>query len=239
MGVLKSVGAILLVVFAGVTGLLLGERIQAAKPARAVDTAAAPLPKDVNPDSLNRLPLIKREDMDDYGKKVFDEQNGPVSKSWSGGRAALRLYSPRLAKSMADAHTYLKFESGLGDRLTEIAVLTTARAINHQFEWTQWEIHGRMDGSFHVEPEIIDIIKFNKPVVGLGEKETVIINFGRELFGKQKVSSETFAHALRLFGPRGVVDLTNLMAIYNATALEMDAFDQHLLPGQEPMLPQR
>ena len=153
--------------------------------------------------------------------------------------APLRLYSPRLAKPLGDAHHYLKFESGLGDRLTGIAVLVTAREFNNQFEWTQWEIHARMEGSGHIEPGIIDIIKYNRPAIGLGEKETVIINFGRELIGQKKVSSETFAHALRLFGPRGTVDLTNLMALYTQTALEVIAFDQQLLEGQKRMLPQR
>jgi 4-carboxymuconolactone decarboxylase len=175
--------------------------------------------------------------MDDYGKKVFDELTGPRI-SWTK-QVPLRLYSPRLAKPMSDAHYYLKFQSGLGDRLTEIAVLVTAREMDNQFEWTQWEIHGRMAGPGHVEPGIIDIIKYNKPVTGLGEKETVIIEFGRELLGQKKVSSETFAHALRLFGPRGMVDLTNLMALYWATGLELTAFDQQLLPGQKPMLPAR
>jgi 4-carboxymuconolactone decarboxylase len=215
----------------------LGGRMHAGSAVSSADSATASLPKDVYPETGNRLPLPKREDMDDYGKKVFDELTGPKI-SWTK-QVPLRLYSPRLAKPMSDAHYYLKFQTGLGDRLTEIAVLVTAREMDNQFEWTQWEIHGRMEGPGHVEPGIIDIIKYNKPVTGLGEKETGIIEFGRELLGQRKVSSETFAHALRLFGPRGMVDLTNLMALYWATGLELTAFDQQLLPGQKPMLPAR
>jgi 4-carboxymuconolactone decarboxylase len=175
--------------------------------------------------------------MDDYGKKIFDEQTGP-RLSWTK-QVPLRLYSPRLAKPMSDAHQYLKFQTGLGDRLTEIAVLVTSREMDNQFEWTQWETHARMDGAGHIEQSTIDVIKYNKPVAGLGEKETVVINFGRELVGQRRVSSETFAHALRLFGPRGMVDLTNLMGLYCATGLELIAFDQQLLPGQKPLLPTR
>jgi len=235
MHISKSAGVILL---AAVVVLALGGRMHAGSAASGAESAAtAPLPKDIYPETGNRLPPPKREDMDDYGKKVFDELTGPRI-SWTK-QVPLRLYSPRLAKPMSDAHYYLKFQSGLGDRLTEIAVLVTAREMDNQFEWTQWEIHGRMAGPGHVEPGIIDIIKYNKPVTGLGEKETVIIEFGRELLGQKKVSSETFAHALRLFGPRGMVDLTNLMALYWATGLELTAFDQQLLPGQTPMLPAR
>jgi 4-carboxymuconolactone decarboxylase len=175
--------------------------------------------------------------MDDYGKKVFDEMTG--SRVSGTNQVPLRLYSPRLAKPLGEAHHYLRYETVLGDRLTGIAVLVTAREMDNQFEWTYWEVHGRAAGAGHVEPAIIDIIKYNKPVTGLGEKETVIINFGRELFGKKKVSPETFAHALRLFGPRGTVDLTNLMALYCQTGLELTVFDQQLAEGQEPLLPPR
>jgi 4-carboxymuconolactone decarboxylase len=235
----KTTGLLLL---AGFAGMLLGAVIDHAEIfwGRVSAVAAAnetPLPKDVNAESRNRLPPPKREDMDAYGKKIFDELTGPRI-SWTK-QVPLRLYSPRLAKPMSDAHYYLKFGTGLGDRLTEIAVLVTSRELNNQFEWTQWEIHARMAGPGYVEPGIIDIIKYNKPVTGLGEKETAIIQFGRELIGQRRVSPETFATTLRLFGPRGTVDLTNLMALYNATALELIAFDQQLLEGQKPLLPLR
>ena len=101
----------------------------------------ATLPKDV----LLRLekppPLPKREDMDDYGKKVYDKlSKGP------GYTPPLRFYSPKLAESMSATHYYLKFGTGLPDRLVEIAVLVTAREMANQYEWTQWESFGRKAG---------------------------------------------------------------------------------------------
>jgi 4-carboxymuconolactone decarboxylase len=89
-----------------------------------------------------------------------------------------------------------------------------------------------------VEPSVVDIIKFRKPITGLGEKETVIIKLGRELFGQKKVSSATFADALRLFGQHGIVDLVSLMAHYSATSALLNAFDMQLPEGQKPLLPQ-
>ena len=94
-----------------------------------------------------------------------------------------------------------------------------------------------------MEPQIINLIKYCKPisvgmVPGLGEKEVTIIKYGRELFGpNKKVSSPTFAQALKLFGKRGVVDLTNMMALYVATSIEINAYDTHLDVGQKPLLP--
>jgi 4-carboxymuconolactone decarboxylase len=175
--------------------------------------------------------------MDDYGKMVFDELahiNPGIQPT------PLRLYSPRLAKPLGEAHHYLRYQTGLGDRLTEIAILVTAREMDSQYEWTEWETHGRdPNDPRHIEPAIIDIVKYNKPVVGLGAKETVIIALGREMFGRKKVSSATFAETLRLFGRRGTVDLVELMALYSATAAELTAFDMQLQEGQAPLLPTR
>jgi hypothetical protein len=116
--------------------------------------------------------------------------------------------------------------------------LVTAREMDCQYEWTQWETHGRdPKDPRYIEPAIIDMIKYEKPVVGLGEKETAIIAFGRETFGKRKVSSGTFAEVLRLFGRKGTVDLLWTMANYTAAAAELTAFDNQLRADQKPLLP--
>lgn len=200
--------------------------------------AEPPLPPDINPITRNRLPPPTRADMTtDEERKTFDEQT-------SASLPPLRLLSPRLAKPLAEARHYIKWETQFDGRLVEIAVLTTARGVNHQFEWSQWEGHGRVPGDKSaVEPQIIDLIKYCKPisvglVPGLGEKEVTIINYGRELFGpNRKVSSPTFAQALKLFGKRGVVDLTNMMALYVATGIEVNAYDTHLDVGQKELMP--
>jgi len=217
-----------------IVGLILLAGAVLIGPTRAQNPA--PLPKDVYPDSRFRLPLPKRADLDDYGKKVFDELADPGRSSLVGlqGPSGIRLYSPKVAKPMSDVNTYLRTGTGLDGRLTEIAIMVTARAMDNQFEWTAHEIAGRKAG---VEPAIIDLIKYRKPIAGLGEKETIIIRFGRELFDRKKVSPATFAEALRLFGQRGLVDLTSLMGHYAATSAILTAFDMQLPEGQKPLLP--
>ena len=207
---------------------------KAQAPPREATGVDAPLPPDVDPVSRNRLPLPTRADMaNDEERKIFDEEvkRGP----------ATRLFSPIVGKALDDAHTYVKFHTAMDSRLVQIASLVTAREVDDQFEWTQWEEHGLLPGQKSlVEPAIIEMIKYCKPVVGLGPKETLIINFCRELLGpRKKVSSQTFAEALRLFGRRGTVDLVEFMVLYQATGTELNAFDGQLRPGQKPLLPPR
>src|ERR1700690_1466473 len=93
MNLPKRVQVILL---ACVMVLTLGGGILIGSSLGATDSAVASFPKDIYPDSRNRLPNPKREDMDDFGKKVFDELTGP-RLAWSK-QVPLRLYSPQLAK---------------------------------------------------------------------------------------------------------------------------------------------
>ena len=196
------------------------------------------LPVDVYPESRFRLPLPKREELDEAGQRVYDATMSGARQTLAGlqGPTGIRLYSGRLSEAMSGVNNYVRRETGLDPKLTELAILITAKEMDSQFEWTQHEIEGRRVG---LSPTAIDIVKFGKPVAGIGEKETIIIEFGRELMGKRKVSSATFARALQSFGRKGLVDLTALMGHYASTSLLLTAFDMQLPLEQDHLLPQK
>ena len=194
------------------------------------------LPKDIDPDSLSRLPLLKREELDEQGKRLYDAVSDPTRPTIAGfrGPAGIWLHNPRLGEPMRDFNRLLRYEVGLEPRLRELAILVTARELDQQFEWTAHEPVALKEG---LDPKILDIVKFRKPVSGVPEKESVIIRFGRELFGDRKVRSDTYAEAVRLFGQPTVFTLAALMADYALTAVMLTAFDQQLRPDQKPLLP--
>ena len=124
-------------------------------------------------------------------------------------------------------------------RLTELVILATARAVRSQYEWSAHEPIGLAAG---LEPEIIDLVKRQTDldtvgnVDGLGRNERVIVRFVRELLSEEKVSSSTFADARELFGERGVMDLTGLVGYYNFVNITIKAFDVQLAPGRTRLL---
>jgi hypothetical protein len=67
--------------------------------------------------------------------------------------------------------------------------------------------------------------------------DAVVIELGRQMFQQKKVDSETYARALKLFGPRELVNLVSLMGNYYGTAVLLSTFDMQLRPGQKPPLP--
>jgi len=196
------------------------------------------LPKDVYPDSGNRLPLVKRDQLDERTQRIYDGYANPNTKSLAGlqGPGGIRLHSPRIAEYDVPLNRYLRYETGLSRRLTELAILVTAREFDNQFEWAAHEPAALTEG---LEQNIIDVVKYRKESKGLGEQEAAIIAIGRELFGARKLSSATYARGLTLFHEKGMVDLVYLMTKYAATSYVLRAFDMQLHPGQKPLLPAR
>jgi 4-carboxymuconolactone decarboxylase len=193
-------------------------------------------PDDVDPDSGFRLPLPKREDLDEAGRRSYDRLVDPKGGTIKGlrGPGGIQLYSSKVGELGHPLNQYLRFESGLGGRVRELAVLITARECGSQFEWTAHEPEALREG---VPQEIIEIIKHRGSVAGIADSDAIVIELGREIFRNRKVASATFARALRQFGSKGLVDLVALMGNYAATAVLLTTFDMQLPPGQPPLLP--
>jgi 4-carboxymuconolactone decarboxylase len=183
-------------------------------------------PKDVDPVSGFRLPLGKKEGLDDYGKKVYEQVFGPGGRSRVGARGpyGIRLYGPKVLELSYSLSDYLRYHSGLSGWVRELAILITAREMDNQFEWAAHEPQGLKDG---LPQSTIDIVKYRRGLEGLPETEAVIIQLGRQMFGKKKVDSDTFARALKIFGPKQLVEWVTLMGLYSSTAALLNTFDMH------------
>jgi len=199
---------------------------------------SAALPADIHADSLNRLPLIKREQMDENGKKVYDLHAGGAGKMVQRtGPSTISLYSPGVAEPLRRLNDYLRRKNSLlGDQVTELAILVAAREMDSNYVWSAHEPTAQKVG---VPQAAIDAVKFGKPLAGLGEKETVVIGVARQLFRDHKLDSATFAKTVALFGNQGTVELIAVMGDYIVNSMLLNAWDQHLPPERKPLLPPR
>lgn len=200
------------------------------------------LPANIYNDSLARLPTVERGDLDADGQRSFDIIVNPESRYADGLRGPLGMwmYSPKMVEHMFPASTYLRFGTEKNQRLTELCIITTAREINSQYEYSAHEAAARRAG---LEEDIIDLVKYGRSldqageVSGMGPVERTIIQFTRELINEPKISAETFVQARKLFGEEGVMNLTGLIGYYNFVNFTIKTFDVHLAPGRERLLP--
>ena len=134
------------------------------------------------------------------------------------------MRSPELMGHAQRLGEYLRYRSALGLRLSELAILVTAR------EWSQpveWAIHAPIALREGVSPATVEAIAQDRVPEGLPvdlpEDEAVLLRFSRELLGRRQVSDATWADAVRCFGEAGVVDLIGLHGYYGLLAMVMNA----------------
>ena len=192
-----------------------------------VAQAQTSLPPDINPVTLSRLPPVTPEDLDEEGRKLLaarpDTKPGP-------GPAHLTVYSPQ--------GRTLGIPSGenspVGARYFQLAVLIIAREIDQQYEWTAHEPAGLRQG---LEQSVIDVVKYDRSVAGLSDKDATLITFGRTLYREHRVSSELWKKMVGHFGRQQTVQLMMIMGDYFRVGFMMNAVDQHLTPERKPLLP--
>ena len=80
------------------------------------------------------------------------------------GPGGILLHSPGFARHARPLNRYLRHEAGLGGRIRELAILTTARELDSQFEWAAHEPEALAEG---ISRETIEVIKHRRDTSGL------------------------------------------------------------------------
>ena len=209
--------------------------LAAVLPAVAVE-GQAPLPPDINPVTLSRLPPVTKNDLDADGQRALDARTNPATPGPGPGH--ITSYSPKIGEGLGPLGRYLGVPQGtnfpLGARYFQLVVLITAREIDQQYEWSAHEPAGLRAG---LEQSVIDAVKYDRDVKDLAEKDATLIRFFRALFREHTVSSDLWARMIDDFGRQRTIETMALMGDYFIVGMMMNAADQHLPPTRQPLLP--
>jgi len=216
------------------TAMLAALCLSASLPAGAQPSSGMALPPDIDPESLSRLPALHREDLDDEGKAVWDYVVGEGPRPLTGP-AAVSMHSPKVAEAFQMLNQYLRNAGVLEPRDYEVAVMQAAREFEQPYEWSAHEGASRRLG---VPEEVIDIIKYDREIEGIGERDALIIRFARALMREHRVSPELYAAIVDQFGQQGMVELATIMGDYIMVGFVLTAADQHLPQTMRNTLPE-
>jgi len=192
-----------------------------------VAQAQKSLPPDIDPVTLSRLPPVTAGDLDEEGRRLLAARTNFTP---APGPTHVTVYSPR----ELDLGIPSGEKSPVGPRYFQLAVLITAREIDQQYEWSSHELAGRRQG---LEQSVIDVVKYNRDVAGLSDKDATVITFGRALFRQHRVSSELWEKMVTHFGRQRTVQMMMIMGDYFRVGFMLNAVDQHLPPAREALLP--
>lgn len=193
------------------------------------------LPDDIDPVTYSRLPLLERDDLDSAGKAAYDYVVGDGTQPVTGP-VAVSMYSPTVAEAWHLLNNYLRFEGELTGRQFEVAILSVAWEIEQQYEWSA---HEPAAVRYGVPQEVIDTIKYDRPVSGLSHEDTLIIQIARQLMREHELSSDLFAAAVDHFGEQKTVELLAIMGNYVMVGIVLTGIDQQQPPDRPALLPER
>ena len=197
---------------------------------------AQSLPADIDPQSLSRVPPVKRSDLDAEGKAIYDKVAGADRTTPMLGPGGVSLHMPKVAQAMDILNQYLRYDSVIGRRYIEVAILVAAREFDQQYEWTFHEKAALDEGA---PPLTVDAIKHNGPLAGLDAKDAVIIRYGREILRDHHLSAATWAEAETRFTRQGALEIAAIMGDYLLAAVLLHAVDQRLPADVKPLLPEK
>jgi 4-carboxymuconolactone decarboxylase len=143
------------------------------------------------------------------------------------------LRSPELMENAQRMGEHLRYRSAIGTRLSELAILVTAREWNQQVEWS---IHAPIAAENGIPAGLIAAIAARATPQSMRADEAAVYQFCIELHQHKRVSDGTYAAALALFGEHGVVDLMGINGYYTFLAMVMNAA-QTAAPASEWTLP--
>jgi 4-carboxymuconolactone decarboxylase len=130
------------------------------------------------------------------------------------------MYSPQVMSQARAMGDYLRYKSAIGNTLSELAILLTAR------EWTQdyeWSVHYPIALKAGIRQQLADAIATGRRPVAMSPDEQIVFDYTRELLRSKQVSDATFERAKLRFGAKGVVDLTGIVGYYTFLAMQLNA----------------
>jgi 4-carboxymuconolactone decarboxylase len=129
------------------------------------------------------------------------------------------LHSPQLMNQARAMGDYLRFNSAIGNILSELAILIAAREWAQDYEWT---VHAPIALKVGIKPDVIDAIADGRRPDAMSDDEQIVYDFLTELNRNRGVSDATFERADRRFGKKGVVDLTGINGYYALLAMQLN-----------------
>ena len=184
---------------------------------------------------MARVPIVTRDMVPEEFRDAFDELTKDTGGTITGGPNSITINSPEMALRRSRLTSYLRYESTFPDRIRELAILATARAMDCPYVWNAHAPDARRAG---VSDTLVDALRDRLPLPAMAADEQAIVNYCSEFYANHRVSASTFQIALEQFGTQHLVELTALMGHYAQTSFFLNAFEVELPADRsDPVLP--
>ena len=155
-------------------------------------------------------------------QRTVHEQIASGPRGGVYGPLGVWLHRPELASRAQSLGRYCRYDSSLAPRLSELAILVTARHWSAEFEWLH---HKQPALDAGLDPAIVEAIRQGHTPEFNNDDEQVVYDFSVELQKNRAVSDATYNQAVKLLGQESVVDLVGVLGYYALISMTINAFE--------------
>jgi 4-carboxymuconolactone decarboxylase len=181
-----------------------------------------------------RLAQLKEEDLNTAQQALLASlRAGPRGKSLTvRGPFAAWMHAPEFGQLAQALGAHARYNTALEPRLSEFAILCTARQWKAQYEWFA---HAPMALKAGVKPKVIADLHKGRAPTSAPKDERAIYAFVQELYKNRRVSNATYKRVRAFLSDSAMVELVGILGYYALISMTLDVF--HMLPPESEKLP--
>ena len=165
-------------------------------------------------------PITTKEQVAAEHRPIFDavaEGRGSVR-----GPFSIMMFSPEMCSRVLNTSNFLRFQSSVKPKESELAIIATAREKDCPFVWAAHVTLARKAGT---REEAISVVRDRKDAGGLAPDERAIVTYVRQLLRTNRVEQAVFDALKDRYGVPWVVELTGVIGHYGMITGLLNAFE--------------
>jgi len=186
------------------------------------------------PNAASRITLLRPEDLDEAQAAVYRTvASGP--RGAVRGPVALWLHSPELASRAQQLGEVLRWGTVFEPRLSELAILVTARHCTCHYVWFN---HVKAAVEQGLAADVVEAIKVRRHPEFVRDDEAAVYDFVTEVLATYRIADATLERVKELFGERGAIELGSIVGHYQHGAITLAIAELDLPDGSKTCLPE-
>jgi 4-carboxymuconolactone decarboxylase len=169
-------------------------------------------------------------------QKAWAEMIAPAPRNATIDKPPYRAYvrSPELAPRLSALSDYLRWHTSLPPRLSELAIVITARQWTAQYEWFA---HYPLALKAGLDPKILSDIAAGKRPDNMKDDEAALYDLAMALYRDKQVPDAVYSAAREKFGERGIMDIIGIIGYYGLVSMTLITMQAGAPNDSVPPLP--
>jgi 4-carboxymuconolactone decarboxylase len=170
-----------------------------------------------------RVPILAEDKLTPAQRALLDSiRSGPRGGSTTiRGPFAVFLHAPAFGELAQQLGGHCRFKTAVAPRLSEFAILATAKLWQAQYEWFAHVPQAERAG---VKAETIRDLHKGRVPKSAPKDERAIYDFVQELYKTRRVSDKTYTRVRDLLGEAATVEFVGILGYYVLISMILNVF---------------